>query len=135
MKLGGNKRKKARSPSSGESQLWEGKYHADYFTSSDQDIPDWWLKIPLLGESETVISLNCGLLMWGLAQVTPFWARYQRYLYKNKGQYHMSRDNCDKFQSVNLKQTKVYGYNGIKNSTSTKKKQKQKQTPKIQYPK
>ena len=54
---------------------------------------------------------------------------------KNKGQYHMSRDNCDKFQSVNLKQTKVYGYNGIKNSTSTKKKQKQKQTPKIQYPK
>lgn len=47
----------------------------------------------------------------------------------------MSRDNCDKFQSVNLKQTKVYGYNGIKNSTSTKKKQKQKQTPKIQYPK
>ena len=40
VKLGGNKRKKARSPSSGESQLWEGKYHADYFTSSDQDIPD-----------------------------------------------------------------------------------------------
>ena len=32
----------------------------------------------------------------------------------------MSRDNCDKFQNVNLKQTKVYGYNGIKNSTSRK---------------
>lgn len=39
----------------------------------------------------------------------------------------MSRDNCDKFQSVNLKQTKVYGYNGQKiqqaqkkNTTTTK---------------
>lgn len=45
----------------------------------------------------------------------------------------MSRDNCDKFQNVNLKQTKVHGYNGIKNSTSRKKKKKKK--PKIQYPK
>ena len=38
----------------------------------------------------------------------------------------MSRDNCDKFQNVNLKQTKVYGYNGIKNSTSRKIKKKKK---------
>ena len=45
----------------------------------------------------------------------------------------MSRDNCDKFQNVNLKQTKVYGYNGIKNSTSRK--IKKKKNPKIQYPK
>ena len=45
----------------------------------------------------------------------------------------MSRDNCDKFQNVNLKQTKVYGYNGNKNSTSRK--IKKKKNPKIQYPK
>lgn len=36
----GNKRNKARPPSSGESQLWEGKYHARLFYCSDQDIPD-----------------------------------------------------------------------------------------------
>ena len=38
----------------------------------------------------------------------------------------MFRDNCDKFQNVNLKQKKVYGYNGITNSTSIKKKKKKK---------
>lgn len=30
-------------------------YPADYLTSGDQVIPDWLIKIPLLGEVETVI--------------------------------------------------------------------------------
>ena len=57
--------------------LWEkaGVCLADYLTSVGQEIPDKTVNTVLQGEAETAVRLESfGLLILGLAQVTPFWA-------------------------------------------------------------
>lgn len=55
--------------------LWETKIFIG-LPGADQEIPDWLVKIPVLGKFEATVSL--GLKSWfgdmGLAQVAPFWA-------------------------------------------------------------
>ena len=48
-----------------------GGDQAVYLTSADQMIPDWLVWDFISGRAETI---NFGLVMWGLAQVTPFGA-------------------------------------------------------------
>lgn len=51
----------------------EGFYDMDHLTTADQEIPDWLVKITLLGEVETVGSLDINFWFGneGLAEVTP----------------------------------------------------------------
>ena len=53
----------------------DGIYQAEHFTTVDQKILDWLIKITFLGEIETAIGLDIKFqFSMGLAQVTPFWA-------------------------------------------------------------
>lgn len=51
----------------------DGIYQAERFTTVDQKILDWLIKITFLGEIETAIGLDIKFqFSMGLAQVTPF---------------------------------------------------------------
>ena len=52
----------------------EGPGGTDDLVGADQKIPDWLIKITFLVKVETAVRLvlNLGLVLWALAQVTPF---------------------------------------------------------------
>ena len=52
----------------------KGVCQVDYLTSADQEVPDWPVKLPFLGEVETAFRLGIKSQFSdvGSAQVTPF---------------------------------------------------------------